>query len=265
MTSTVLPSAVAAPLSCTTNSTLSSQKNSSSGGFLRRQINRFAPTIVTVMRDRIFPKHPDLSRLAKVNGELNDDIITRYGELLVKKSRHRIFLFDSLRWAHEVEQHSEQCTPKQWQILRRWFHSQKAAFAKKPKLKERLETMCIARYIFIPINDCENHWILGVIDNQKREISIYDSLNGEHHDETLKRLKIFAKAFLCKDASWVCMLVPVHSQGLTLNCGVHVCIFMRSLAHATHQQMDFTQQDIPHLRALIGFELVQGNVNIVGL
>lgn len=217
------------------------------------------------MQDKVFSKHPELERLATPDGQLDDNIINRYGQLLVEKSRHRIFLFDSIRWVLEVENHSQVHQPNRWNGLREWFQQQKEVYKKKRKLRERLENMQMARYLFFPINDHGNHWILGVLDNQNRQICIYDSLNATIHDQTLKRLKIFAKAFIAADVEWVCMLCPVHPQGATLNCGVFVCAYMRTLAHAFHQQMDFTAADILHLRALIGWEIVKGNVNTVGL
>ena len=97
-----------------------------------------------------------------------------------------------------------------------------------------------ARYIFVPINRGDTHWVAAIIDTTERVVHILDSLNGAHAwaKDVCKRLiswvvkdsieKKHAKRDFCGDqTSWTQRVEVVPYQTNNHDCGVFVLSFAR--------------------------------------
>lgn len=237
--------------------------------YLRRQMQLYVPDLNARVISEL-PHHPELRRLLLLNEQLNDDIIHHYSELLTLKSKRPIHILSSLEWCN-YEVASDPCKHSNpLRAAQAYLVEQKLKRERKPLGRERIKKIQAAEYLLFPINVAQVHWILGVIDVKHQQIHIYDSLQSTEHKQTARRLQIYAQIYMSdNEFSWTTDVtvnyVQLNHQGQTLDCGVHVLGYMRSIAHSKHQQIDFDETDIPSFRRLFTYELMMQTLDDVGI
>ncbi|KAI8099265.1 uncharacterized protein BX664DRAFT_320886 [Halteromyces radiatus] len=121
--------------------------------------------------------------------------------------------------------------------------------------------------LLIPINK-SYHWTLGVVDMKRKNVTIYDSLNGKHHGPTIKlimnylELEHMDKKKTPFDASgWKgIMASDIPQQGNSSDCGVFTCTFAERLTR--NQGFDFSQDDMTSIRRRMVLDIVQKKLSI---
>ncbi len=237
--------------------------------YLRRQMRLYIPDL-NARINPIMDAYPKLKRLLTLNEQIDDDTIYGYGELLIQQAKRRLFIMCSLEWLKYENQSDPKSHADPYTAAYTYLIEQKARREQRSTGIEKIATIQAAEYILFPINASKCHWILGVIDARHRQILIYDSVQSKEYRRIAKRLQIYAAVYLSSndEMAWTdidVQYVKVNHQGCTLDCGVHVMGYMRSIAHSKHQQIDFAELDIPFLRKLFAYELMTQDLSQVGI
>ncbi|XP_043272010.1 sentrin-specific protease 1-like [Venturia canescens] len=180
-------------------------------------------------------KQQDLNTLNGTNW-LNDEIINNYFELVSNKDTFTMnsFFFPRLH-------------VNGYNAVKRW--------TKKINIFKY-------RKVIVPIH-LGNHWCLAVIDMLFGEICYYDSFKGSQPAYLATLLEYLVQEAQEKNE------VPINKEEWTLgnktnipcqtngyDCGVFTCQFARY--EAANRAIDFTQQDMPQIRAKMARELQAG-------
>ncbi|KAI8641356.1 Senp1 mutant in complex with sumo-1 [Parasitella parasitica] len=198
--------------------------------------------------DRLFKKgqHGEISSLSKATVSyqdiyrlypetwLNDEIINFYFELI------------SDRASKSKELPSLHC-------FNTFFCStlRDQGFAKVKRWTKRVDIFA-KDVLFVPINQ-SYHWVLGMMDMNKKIVAVYDSLGG-NHDHTLSLfLSYLEQEHLDKkktpfDTSDWQKQTPkdIPQQGNMSDCGAFTCTFAERLSR--QKPFNFTQQDMETVR-----------------
>jgi len=113
------------------------------------------------------------------------------------------------------------------------------------------------RYVYMPINVGNYHWIFVVVDRQKKTIQEYDSMHK--HRKTL--LKKVAKKLGGDISDWKFKETPdwYPKQVNGYSCGVFVCIGMWYLL--TKRKIDYNQADlVKYGRTFIGRSILENTL-----
>lgn len=234
--------------------------------FLLRQIRRFIPTLISDTKNivRATGEHEEFKHLLDSNTKVKGNAISTYGELIAKHSTRKIYFFDSYNWLNEVEATYEKGGIS---AVREAMKERKDRYSSKSTKKMELDKRTAAELILIPINCDKDHWILGVFDKHNTRLLLYDSLQSRHHQGILECMKVFAEIYLEPGIEWKedDAYVELPHQGMTIDCGIYVMAYMRAIAHARHQEIDFEKKDIPFLRALFLYEIYHKSLKTVGI
>lgn len=237
--------------------------------YLRRQMRLYLPDLSMRLKP-LTTHYPELQRLLQLDGELNDDIILSYSNLLLKESKRSIYIVNSLEW-HGYENASN---PKIYKdplaAAETYLREQRTNRERRLSGNEKIAQIQNAECILFPINVNKCHWILGVIDTTNRRILIYDSIQCNEYNHIVQRLQIYASIYLNHAAqpawSHIKGTYPkLNHQGQTLDCGVHVLGYMRAIAHSKHQQIDFQESDVPYMRMLFAYEIMVETLKDIGI
>jgi sentrin-specific protease 1 len=114
-------------------------------------------------------------------------------------------------------------------------------------------------YVLCPVNVGGNHWTLAVIDNKKKAIFYFDSMNksDQGHIEMLNKyvmdeyLDIHSRPIQPYEVKYD---VDVPQQVGGLDCGVFMCTFAELLTRRAG--FNFSQEHIQYLRNKIAWELL---------
>ncbi|ORX51294.1 cysteine proteinase, partial [Hesseltinella vesiculosa] len=120
--------------------------------------------------------------------------------------------------------------------------------------------------VLIPINR-SYHWTLGAVDMNKKQISVYDSLNGDH-SHTIKLLFRYLdqehadKKKAPFDATgWSGVtLTDIPQQENSSDCGVFTCTFAEHLTRDA--PLNFSQADMVPIRRRMVFDISQKELSI---
>ncbi|CAO3600115.1 unnamed protein product [Absidia cylindrospora] len=123
------------------------------------------------------------------------------------------------------------------------------------------------RLLLIPINR-SYHWTLGVIDLAKKQVLVYDSLNGRHHGPTLKLFLQYLewehmdKKKTAYDTSGWQTIMPsgIPQQQNSSDCGVFACTFAERLAR--NHEFDFGQDDMVSIRRRMVLDIMRKKLSI---
>lgn len=186
---------------------------------------------------------------------LNDEVINLYMLLLLErdkllcsitKNRRASYFFSSYFLTKLVDD-GEYC----YNNVRRWTS------------RAKIDVFALDKVI-IPTNVGNQHWCLSVIYVQRKTIQYYDSMGGrgtsymesllnwlgdEHQDKK--------KTPLPDRHTW--RLVPTQQgtpqQENGCDCGVFTCMFANYLSEDL--ELDFSQDDMPHFRDLIAWQVLE--------
>ncbi|XP_034245537.1 ubiquitin-like-specific protease 1A [Thrips palmi] len=112
------------------------------------------------------------------------------------------------------------------------------------KSKEEIE---VFDFLLVPF--CTNsHWTLIIVDVKRRVMTVYDSLEKEHHG-VLQLVKLYFSG------DWT----TVHAEGIPrqnngYDCGIFICMYAKHFCLGNGFQ--FGQEAMPHLRSLLAYELL---------
>lgn len=208
---------------------------------------KFGHTIYgTDVHDLRLPETPIVNNPEKY--WLNDKIINMYLELLRCRPNGtmKVHIIDALFWEN--------------------FYVTNYDLAKN--LIRNVDLMAYDM-VLVPIHH-GNHWCLGIIWPNRRQIKFY---NSSHMDESsnesiLKRLMNFVK-LRCEHylgitnfdtTNWTNQsVVDIPQQTNSYDCGVFVCVYAE---HATRQKFDFqfSQKHMHYFRSKILFEICTGRL-----
>ncbi|MQL95839.1 hypothetical protein Taro_028504 [Colocasia esculenta] len=110
-----------------------------------------------------------------------------------------------------------------------------------------------------------NHWALLVIHIKEKEFHVYDSLrNKDRRDipQYVEELKRYLKGKHIDADKW-----PLHypdpcpQQGSGDDCGIFTCKYMECLARRDIQDLPFSQDDMPYVRAKFALHFIKAYFN----
>nr|XP_020458358.1 uncharacterized protein LOC109961691 [Monopterus albus] len=182
----------------------------------------------------------DLGTLEEQNW-LNDQIINMYGELIMEATQHKVHFFNSF--------FHKQLVAKGYDGVKRW--------TKKVDLFSKW-------LLLIPIH-LEIHWSLVTVTMATKTISYYDSQGivfRHTTDNIMKYLQSEAreKKQTAFQKGWkITIIKGIPQQKNDSDCGVFVLEYCRRLS--IKQPLQFTQEDMPHIRKRIYKELCDCRLN----
>ncbi|MQM00477.1 hypothetical protein Taro_033221, partial [Colocasia esculenta] len=119
--------------------------------------------------------------------------------------------------------------------------------------------------IFSPMHVGTNHWALLVIHIKEKEFHMYDSLrNKDHRDipQYVEKLKRYLKGKHIDADKWpLRYLDPCPQQGSGDDCGIFTCKYMKCLARRDIQDLPFSQDDMPYVRAKFALHFIKTYFN----
>ncbi len=233
-----------------------------------RQIHRFTPSLISEANTIVQATggHEDYKHVFQLDTKIKGEAVSTYGDLVAQQSKRKIYFYNSYNWKCEI---CDEYKTGGIKGVRQAVQARKERYSKKQSKQKELDDRANAEYIFIPINKEEaDHWILGVIDTKNVRLLVYDSLQSKRHKQVLECMKIFAEEYAKPGLEWNydnTSYVTLLDQGPTVDCGIYIMAYMRSIAHARHQEIDFERKDIPFLRALFLYELYHKSLKTVGI
>ncbi|KAG8302148.1 SUMO1 sentrin specific peptidase 1 [Homalodisca vitripennis] len=108
------------------------------------------------------------------------------------------------------------------------------------------------------------HWVLITIDMRTKQITVFDSIHGDHTAAIEKLTEYLSAEALNKrneillTKKWKLLGKAGPKQYNTVDCGVFLCITAE--AYTADRTITFTQSDIPWLRGVIAEELKSGKL-----
>jgi sentrin-specific protease 1 len=119
-------------------------------------------------------------------------------------------------------------------------------------------------YYFPIIIDC--HWSLIHVDNKKFIINYYDSLLSINTNSDNILSSVFIKFFnnfnneltSTTRIKWKFLIQNVPQQNNYYDCGVFMCKYLEYLLK--DEKIDFSSEDMPYFRLLIGINLLKGRL-----
>lgn len=123
-----------------------------------------------------------------------------------------------------------------------------------------------ADLFLVPLNFQNLHWALGVVEMSTGRVAVYDSANVSRRSRTvcatlldyLQREHQERKGEPLPSKFHAVIPDDVPQQVGTWDCGVFVCRFAEALTRKA--RMDFNQDDMPHFRRLILWELISASL-----
>lgn len=116
------------------------------------------------------------------------------------------------------------------------------------------------RTVVVPINIMSTHWAVGVVDNEKRSIAYYDSLNSGGNLRAVETIEMY----LQNEAKRLGVAVEPYElepnkqtpqQQNGYDCGVFTCTVARSVCSGLPLQ--FGQGDMPVIRRRMAYEIMR--------
>ncbi|MQL90405.1 hypothetical protein Taro_023000 [Colocasia esculenta] len=122
--------------------------------------------------------------------------------------------------------------------------------------------------IFSPMHVGTNHWALLVIHNKEKEFHVYDSLRNKYRPDIsqyVEELKRYLKGKHIDADKWPLRYPdPCPQQGSGDDCGIFTCKYMECLARRDIQDLPFSQDDMPYMRAKIAVHFIKAYFNAQG-
>ncbi|MQL99884.1 hypothetical protein Taro_032614 [Colocasia esculenta] len=122
--------------------------------------------------------------------------------------------------------------------------------------------------IFSPMHVGTNHWALLVIHNKEKEFHVYDSLRNKHRPDIpqyVEELKSYLKGKHIDADKWPLRYPdPCPQQGSGDDYGIFTCKYMECLARRDIQDLPFSQDDMPYVRAKITVHFIKAYFNAQG-
>ncbi|MQM20220.1 hypothetical protein Taro_053233, partial [Colocasia esculenta] len=119
--------------------------------------------------------------------------------------------------------------------------------------------------IFSPMHVGTNHWALLVIHIKEKEFHVYDSLRSKHLADIpqyVEELKRYLKGKHIDADKWPLRYPdPCPQQGSGDNCGIFTCKYMECLARWDIQDLPFSQDDMPLVRAKMALHFIKAYFN----
>ncbi|MQL97433.1 hypothetical protein Taro_030122 [Colocasia esculenta] len=115
--------------------------------------------------------------------------------------------------------------------------------------------------LFSPMHVGTNHWALLVIHIKEKEFHVYDSLrNKDRRDipQYVEELKRYLKGKHIDAEKWPLRYPdPCLQQGPGDDCGIFTCKYMECLARRDIQDLPFSQDDMPNVRAKFALHFIK--------
>ncbi|GFH57121.1 hypothetical protein CTEN210_13597 [Chaetoceros tenuissimus] len=149
---------------------------------------------------------------------------------------------DIINYFYEYIQFLDRMDKQETLIFDSSFYQQ--LLGTNPQRFRNLERLCINsniskyKYVLIPCNLNENHWILTRFIMEKRIIEFYDSFNEKHEDLFLE-LKKLMKSVTGHDFNFQYERV-IPQQSNFVDCGIYTCLYGYYLHLG--KDIDFTQE-----------------------
>ncbi|MQL88884.1 hypothetical protein Taro_021456, partial [Colocasia esculenta] len=106
-----------------------------------------------------------------------------------------------------------------------------------------------------------NHWALLVIRMKEKEFHVYDSLRNKHRADIpqyVEELIRYLKGKQIDAATWPLRYPdPCPQQGSGDDCGIFTYKYMESLARTNIQDLPFSQNDMPIVRAKFALHFIK--------
>ncbi|MQL75270.1 hypothetical protein Taro_007655, partial [Colocasia esculenta] len=119
--------------------------------------------------------------------------------------------------------------------------------------------------LFSPMHVGTNHWALLVIHIKEKEFHVYDSLrNKDRRDipQYVEELKRYLKGKHIDAEKWPLRYPdPCPQQGSGDDCGIFTCKYMECLARRDIQDLPFSQDDMPNVRAKFTLHFIKAYFN----
>ncbi|MQL72470.1 hypothetical protein Taro_004804 [Colocasia esculenta] len=119
--------------------------------------------------------------------------------------------------------------------------------------------------IFSPMHVGMNHWALLVIHIKEKEFHVYDSLRSKHRADIpqyVEELKRYLKGKHIDADKWPLRYPePCPQQGSGDDCGIFTCKYMECLARRDIQDLPFSQDDMPLVRAKMALHFIKAYFN----
>ncbi|MQM17388.1 hypothetical protein Taro_050356 [Colocasia esculenta] len=110
-----------------------------------------------------------------------------------------------------------------------------------------------------------NHWALLVIHIKEKEFHVYDSLRNKLRRDIpqyVEELKRYLKGKHIDAEKWPLRYPdPCPQQGLGDDCGIFTCKYMECLARRDIQDLPFSQDDMPYVRAKFVLHFIKAYFN----
>ncbi|PFH37098.1 Ulp1 protease family, C-terminal catalytic domain-containing protein [Besnoitia besnoiti] len=199
---------------------------------------------------------------------LNDEVINFYMQMLQERNEKqralgqkiwKIFFFNTFFYAKLTGGNSADVT-YDYASVKRWTKRQNV-------------DIFAVDLVLVPLHVNRLHWTLGVVDmrQEKRKIYFFDSLGGknktwfltmrrylqdEHLDKRGKPLEDVEEWFVPEDFSSE-KYTPQQENGF--DCGVFICQMAECITDG--RSFDFSQKNIPQIRAKMALQIVSGELN----
>ncbi|MQL76870.1 hypothetical protein Taro_009299 [Colocasia esculenta] len=119
--------------------------------------------------------------------------------------------------------------------------------------------------IFSPMHVGTNHWALLVIHIKEKEFHVYDSLRSKHRadiSQYVEELKRYLKGKHIDADKWPLRYPdPCSQQGLGDDCRIFTCKYMECLARRDIQDLPFSQDGMPLVRAKMALHFIKAYFN----
>jgi sentrin-specific protease 1 len=124
------------------------------------------------------------------------------------------------------------------------------------------------RWVIMPINRANQHWVLAVVDNAVRTISILDSWKGNYSDVSANLQRYIADEHLEKKGAPLPALYKVVPQPTDLprqtngvDCGAFICAFGEHFSRGLFpSSASFTQANMQYWRLRIALTCLRGDL-----
>ncbi|MQL78504.1 hypothetical protein Taro_010932, partial [Colocasia esculenta] len=119
--------------------------------------------------------------------------------------------------------------------------------------------------IFSPMHVGTNHWALLVIHIKEKEFHMYDSLRSKHRADIplyVEELKRYLNGKHIDADKWPLRYPdPFPQQGSGDDCEIFTCKYMECLARRDIQDLPFSQDDMPLVRAKMALHFIKAYFN----
>jgi len=178
-----------------------------------------------------------LSRL-RPNGWFNDEIVNLYLKILIKnsQSRRKTVMFNS--YFYQLLS-----SKRGFEAVERW-----KVYPEEKKYD----------YLLIPVN-MDKHWLLCLVDMEKRKITIFDSLcsTDDPKTEIFKNLRQYLKKTGVDVTDWKYQVGLVPQQDNNFDCGAFILGYAKQLLEDNFEKFTFAQKDIACFRKRILLEFLR--------